>query len=341
MPELLVCTRFGLWVRNREWLQHRLALLSSITAPSLLAQSDQGFRWVVLVDPELPDDIGRRLQGLLRPFGGRAQLCRCRHRIPEILVGIAKDRMLPGQDRYLLTGRLDDDDAWSTRMVAAVRGRAAKWIAGRDRSPGLSFTFQDGLEWVMCEMVDVEKLLDHKERVVHAPAIRRYSQPFVGMSVFVCSELSAGGTAMAGSHSLVADQLRARKGFETDILDSESPMWLYCRHKQAGSGIQKAQGAEVQLTLEDLAARFGLDRGNVRDYLDHSDSYRYLMDKDSFTKRRRISRECLRLSRELEGPTVSAAERSDLERRRGQLGEQMARLEVEFLGDPEEIEATR
>lgn len=340
IPELLICTRFGLRVRNPEWLEHRFTLLSSITAPSLLAQSDQRFHWIVLVDDGLPDDIRSRLEDLLRPFGQRGWLYQRKRHSPETLVQLAEDRVLSAQDRYLLTGRLDDDDAWATDMVGAVRVRAASWLAGDEPSPGLSFTFQDGLEWIMYDMLDVERMLSHQERLILASAIRRYSLPFIGTSVFVCSELSARATAMSGAHSRVAENLAARKGFATDVIKTEAPMWLCCRHKQAGSGIRKAQGPEAQLTLKDLAAQFGLDERKVQYYLDQADKYQYTIVKSPLTKKHDLIREWLRVTEQLQDPAVSAAERSDLQRRQDELAGEMTRLEENVLGDPGKIQPT-
>jgi hypothetical protein len=173
----LVCTRFGLRVRDRGWLLHRLKLIASITAPSLAAQSDQHFHWVVQVDDRLPDDIRNDLTDVLAPFGSRGILWKRPNHGPGSLADVARERLqLNDNDSLLLTGRLDDDDAWSTEMVHAVRRHVAAWLGKADRAPGLTFTFQDGLEWVMYEMVDVERL-EKGERVVHLPAIRKYGSP--------------------------------------------------------------------------------------------------------------------------------------------------------------------
>jgi Putative rhamnosyl transferase len=48
--ELLVATRFGAGIKDPAGFDNRLVLLDVITAPSLLSQTDQGFRWVVFSD---------------------------------------------------------------------------------------------------------------------------------------------------------------------------------------------------------------------------------------------------------------------------------------------------
>ncbi len=334
-PDLLLCTRFGLRVRDRGWLLHRLSLISSITAPSLAAQSDQRFYWAILVDDGLPDDIRDNLKDVLAPFGNRGFLWNRFHHGPHSLIEAARKRLRVSDSDLLLSGRLDDDDAWSTAMVGAVRNHVGAWLAKPRRHPGLTFTFQDGLEWVMYEMVDVERLMDRDERVVHPPSIRKYSLPFIGTSVFVCSPLAMGGTSMSGSHSKVAANLNAAKGFATEILSTEKPMWLCCRHKQAGSGIRKAQGDEVALGLEDLAHQFGLDAEGVRHYLDHAKEHRYTLLKAPLTKKAELMREWLQTKRQLTHMRSKSADIPRLEEKLEALTDAMAQLENHVLGDPD------
>lgn len=335
-PDLIVCTRFGLRVRDRDWLQHRLDLIASITAPSLMAQDDQRFHWVVLVDDGLPADIRERLTDILAPFGSQAFLSKRPNHGPGSLIEVARDRLGLANDQVLLTGRLDDDDAWSVSMVGAVRRHTCSWLERSRRAPGLTFTFQDGLEWVMYEMVDVERLMESGERLVHPPSIRHYSLPFIGTSVFVCCPLSEGGTSMSGSHARVAQRLGASKGFETEILPTSQPMWLCCRHKQAGSTIRKARGEELQLSLRDLARDFGLDQAKVQRYLDDADNHQYTLLKTPLTKKAELVHEWLQIKKQIDdSTTLEASALQALEQRQEDLTSEMSRLEDGVLGNPE------
>jgi hypothetical protein len=187
----------------------------------------------------------------------------------------------------------------------------------------------------MYEMLDVDRLLDSGERLIHSPAIRGYRMPFIGMSVFVCSSLSDGMTAMAGAHSHVAERLSTTKGFATDIASTDSPMWLCCRHKQAGSGIRKANGAEVHLTLAALADQFGLDEQKAKGYLEHADEHQYTLVKKPVSRKRKLAAELFHLAQEIDDPATTAAQLPQLQRKRDELAAEMARLEVNVLGDPE------
>lgn len=336
-PHILICTRFGLRVRDPAWLAHRLVLISSITAPSLLAQSDQSFHWAVLIDDGLPEAIEAELERVLEPFGKRAFLYRQPFHTADTFVRLARDREISEAGSYLLTARIDDDDAWSVRMVGEVRRRIARWLEQPGHAPGLSLTFQDGLEWIMHPLLDVGQALSTGERYMHAPEIRNCRMPFIGMSVFVCSLLSDGATAMSGEHSGVAQRLRETKGFATDIVSTESPMWLYCRHKQSGTGIRKAEGPGVSLTVSELSLQFGLDERKVQNYLDHADDHQYALVRNPVATKHKLFAELFRINEEIRAPAVGSDRLTELRQRKEVLAAEIAQLEVDVLGDPEAL----
>jgi hypothetical protein len=127
-PRLLIGTRFGLGIRDPAWFEHRVALLSAVTAPSLMAQEDQGFEWAIFVDSGLPPEIRETIEGILAPFEGRAFLhSQQLGQSAASLLRLAEERDLIDPGGYMLTGRIDDDDAWDRQTVAMVRERVATW----------------------------------------------------------------------------------------------------------------------------------------------------------------------------------------------------------------------
>lgn len=274
-PKLLIGTRLGLGMKNRAWFEHRLALFSAITAPSLLAQEDQGFEWAVFVSLDLPEDIRRSLEETLAPFEGRAFLhTRPGVRISTSLAALAEGRSLVDAKGWFLTGRIDDDDAWDVRTVGEVRKRMADHLARPAGGRGVGLTFENGLVWVMYEMHEVKRLSNEPRPAPLAATIRRYQYPFHSMSGFVCSRLSDGITAYSDKHARLPDLLEGR-GMAVEVIAAERPMWLYCRHKQAGSSIGRATSEEVDLNLADLARMFGIDESRTRQYLAAADTYGY------------------------------------------------------------------
>jgi hypothetical protein len=103
-------------VLTDEWMEHRFGLFDRFCFPSVRAQSNQNFTWLVFFDEGTPERFRRRLDRYREfpPFQ------------PEF---IADDRLLevvreravgaPG----LVTTRLDNDDAIHRETVARVRAR--------------------------------------------------------------------------------------------------------------------------------------------------------------------------------------------------------------------------
>jgi hypothetical protein len=60
-------------------------------------------------------------------------------------------------------------------------------------------------------------------------------------------------------------------------------MWLYCRHKQADSSVNKARSELKDIDISDLSNIFGIDAAKTHDYVNNSDRHAYttkrVMDK--------------------------------------------------------------
>lgn len=279
LPELFIGTRFGIGVRDREWLEHRLALFSAITAPSMLAQGDQGFQWAIFVDPELPADIRGALQSVLAPFSGRAFLQSTPHNDIPGAVSLMQSRGLES-DGYLLSGAIDDDDAWRVNTVGDVRSRVAAWRHENPDVPGLGLTYENGLEWIMYDMLDVEHLQKKGKRTLKKAGVYPFSHRFHSMSVFIFAHMTQDITAFSMGHSQSYDEV-TRRNIAIDTVSAETPMWLYCRHKQTDSdGIyHDLNVAQIDVTLENLANDFGINVLNTEQYLSGAINYGYCVQK--------------------------------------------------------------
>jgi hypothetical protein len=133
----VILTRFNIWapfggsdtVRLDEtYLEYRLRLFESYCLPSVAGQTCRAFRWVVFFDQDTPAAIKERVEGYRR-----------RHEflLPAYLSqddGVAFDtRVWPfvppeaaAGRRYLLTTRLDNDDALANHFVQAVQSAVAE-----------------------------------------------------------------------------------------------------------------------------------------------------------------------------------------------------------------------
>jgi Putative rhamnosyl transferase len=333
-PPLLILTRFGLGVKDRAWLEHRLVLISSITAPSLLAQSDDHFRWALLIDEDLSPDLLDALKVTLAPFGERA-LVYAGHRFDTTnALAIARDAGVVSDDQLVLTGLIDDDDAWSRGVVGAVRGRCDRWLKDGGMAPGLGISFEYGLEWVMYDMLDVDRLWKGGELEREA-TIRTYSFPFLGTSVFVLSRLPDQVSAVSAGHSRMGDFLAGR-GYDVDVVSTDRPMWLCCRHKQTGSTIQKSRGEDLEMSVAELAVDFGIDEARTAHYLANVDEYGYSVVKRLWRHRHKCEAQLREVRKQLRQPKTEDSEASRLKEREAQLEEDLTRMTDGVVGDFEE-----
>jgi len=91
------------------WLRHRFSLFSQYCFPSVVAQSCQNFKWIILFDIDTPlffkNKVARyfRWQNLIPLF------IRGREIMTEVRKIILKN--IEGNTKYLITTRLDNDDA--------------------------------------------------------------------------------------------------------------------------------------------------------------------------------------------------------------------------------------
>ena len=338
-PRLLVATRFGIGISDPAWFEHRLALMSAITAPSLLAQSDQEFVWGIFVGANLPERARRGLEDIVAPFEGRAFIDFKGH-TPDNLLALAVERGLEHPSGHVLTGRIDDDDAWSTHTVEEVRAFTGDWLSRQSSRPGFGLTFANGLVWVMYDMLDIDRLQSVGDSTERPASIRAYSCPWISISEFVCSPLSIGMTPIKGSHAKVPEELES-EGFEIHVVDNESPMWLYCRHKQTDSGIERATPEdELELSAESLADLFGIDGERTDAYIRRSAEYGYSTKKRLFDRRGELHNEFT----DAEGRAADLAshelELADLAGKASRRRDEWARLGHDLIAQPNQDPGT-
>lgn len=136
--------RGGLDPLARGALEHRFRIFEVACLPAVLAQTDQDFTWVIVVDRDLPEAQRERLEALtasrprtvihtydpLRPLGDIAWLT------PYV--------ECPQPD-YLLSTNLDDDDALPRRFAETIHTLIAE--RGNQIAPVETFGAAKPLEW--------------------------------------------------------------------------------------------------------------------------------------------------------------------------------------------------
>lgn len=336
-PKLLIATRFGIGVRDPAWLEHRLVLLASVTAPSLLAQEDDNFAWAVFVDKDLASPIRRALEDILSEFQGRAFIDEGGHS-PANLLRLARAYDLVDRDGYVLTGRIDDDDAWHRRTVGLVRERVARWREDGRQAKGIGLTFENGLVWVMYDMIDLDRRERTGETIVRSTALRPFRFAFHSMSGFVYASVADGLTPIGISHQEVP-QMLASNGCEVEVIDTEEPMWLYCRHRQTDSPVGYAADAPaLAMSVSDLADRFGIDEDRVRDYISNAERWGYARAMRYLKQRNAVRRQLRDVRQGIKHAAADDADEEELARLRDEekrLRGQMTALSENLVSAPE------
>lgn len=334
-PQLFIGTRFGLSVRDPAWFDHRLPLFSSITVPSLLAQEDQGFQWAIFVDPGLPVGVRDALEEMLTPFGGRAFIHSADPFSSDRIMPLVQARGAVTADGCVLTGRIDDDDAWSIGTVGMVRERAMTWMENQDETEGVCMTFERGLEWVMYDMIDIDQR-EQGYKVVREGAVRPLDFPFHSMSIFVCSKLTGGEVMISAPHLRMGDQMKER-GLAVDVVQTDKPMWVYCRHKQVQSDTQRARTDQIDFSLSDLEREFGIDAGRTASYLASADEHGYAVMRRTDSLLIHLDNQLRKVRRQLENSPTSDPETAQLRQKEQELADELAGISENMVGDPEEV----
>jgi hypothetical protein len=107
--------------RTEAWLTRRFELFEQICLPSLVAQTDPAFQWLIFLSDGTPEAFKERMRGHSARF---PQLVPIYCRDGEYVVGRfqreVSERLSPSAT-HALTLRIDNDDAFHREMVERVR----------------------------------------------------------------------------------------------------------------------------------------------------------------------------------------------------------------------------
>lgn len=101
--------RHGLGV---DWLDHRVSIFERVCAPSIAAQTTEGFRWLVFVHPDTPEPYRTRI---VKAVGARGEV------VWSQTGSVEEVRTLVAGAGLLVTTRLDNDDALARTHLADIQ----------------------------------------------------------------------------------------------------------------------------------------------------------------------------------------------------------------------------
>lgn len=208
-----------------DWLNNRLDIFETFTLQSLTAQSCQNFIWILLVSPDLPDVIESRLKAMTKPYLNiyiiKVKVADL-HDQPEYQDSFSKF-IIQHKFKYdfLLSSRIDGDDAWQLDYVATIQEEASRWISKYSdwcKRAGIIFNFPYGQ---ICYPFDIRG----KE------GVGNWRRKFFSQSVDILSVKKSQETLYKFPHSKTI-QFAKNHNYKCHYVKTKSPMWLYVQHVQ-------------------------------------------------------------------------------------------------------------
>ncbi|GAB3993053.1 hypothetical protein GCM10029992_03710 [Glycomyces albus] len=125
----VLSTRLGIGVYDEAWFDYRLTLFENITVPSIRAQTEQDFDWLIVVDRHMPPRARIRLEQAVASVS-RATFAEVEH-YSDYRKGIvtwSKERAAEASADRILSSRLDDDDALRSDLFERIREEADHYM---------------------------------------------------------------------------------------------------------------------------------------------------------------------------------------------------------------------
>ncbi|SDL34153.1 Putative rhamnosyl transferase [Glycomyces sambucus] len=249
----VIATRHGIGVFDEQWFAYRQLMMEHLTLASLDAQVERDFTWVVAVDRDMPPQARKRLDALAegRPYLRLAETELKRDFVPDLTAWVRREAKARKRN-WVLTTRLDDDDAIHRGLAARLHEEAAAYLAAGHRSSVILSPVL-GCNWVP------SKATGH--RAYH-------HSPSIGLSLL--EPAPNAGTVYRSNHRTIAQSL-VPWDYNVRHLDGETPWWLYAHtglsHMQSeGSDrMDKVTGHRRAFTLDaKRLAPFGVTAAGAR-----------------------------------------------------------------------------
>ena len=272
-PLLLVSTRLGVGVSDERWLRHRLLLFRAVTAPSMRAQTNQDFVWVIFLGAIAPTWFKAELEEITAGIGNKVILEQGRQRM-DVVNQLVKQFSRSG----IVLATIDDDDAWHRDYVAeTLRYVRLEWSDG-NFSAVLTFDF--GFFWVPQDILAFPRFDETYKPVMIHRQLRMYRKPsgFHSMSAAVAvrgDTLPRDAFSVHGSHG----RKLAEGGFQRRVILNQTAMWLYVRHRHTHSSTGRIAGPSIDFSDDLLSGLFGIDVAGLETYRELAPSFGYAEKK--------------------------------------------------------------
>ena len=222
----------GKSVLTKEWMNHRMELFEKYCFPTVRSQQNKGFKWLVFFDSNTDKEYLERIEEYKKLEQFEPIF------VPEMnhCKGEVRKR-IPSDSKYLITTRLDNDDALEKNMIEVVQSNFNEQ----------KFTF---LNCTQGFYFSGEKIYFVKD----------YSNPFVSLVESIGDDKEAVKTVWCASHVEVSK-------FGKVVQIDDQPRWLRIIHERnAGDRDPAKVGALIRFVkpiVKKLMKKSGLSRGAV------------------------------------------------------------------------------
>ncbi|WP_335991562.1 glycosyltransferase [Glycomyces sp. MUSA5-2] len=238
----VIATRHGIGVFDEQWFAYRQLMMEHLTLASLDAQADRDFVWVIGVDRDMPPEARKRLDGMAegRPWIRIAETELKRDFVPDLAAWVRAEAKARKRG-WVLTTRLDDDDAIHRDLTGRLHAEAAAYLAAGNKAPAILSPVL-GCNWVP------SKAAGH--RAYH-------HSPSIGLSLL--EHASDPGTVYRNNHRTLA-QVLAPWNYNVRHLDGETMWWLYAH---TGLSHMQSEGSDRMDKVAGHRRAFKLDAARL------------------------------------------------------------------------------
>lgn len=238
--KFIIFTRFGLYVDSDAWYEKQLLVLTRYLLPSLSAQSDKDFLWLLAVDEFCPSYVLEKLSEEIsssgldfrivvfkrKESGRQPKIGGTEWLFEEALDKVGRKSIFSSPDEFYVSAMIDSDDGWHFSTVKYVKQLFEKSLPSlvesedasaylTSPSAGAVLTFTNGLYFF--------------EKQASLLSIRT---EFSSMSIFVLSRVRSGISCNSSRH-LHWEYFHKVVGFKKLSVKTEKPMWIYTKSKAA------------------------------------------------------------------------------------------------------------
>lgn len=257
---IFICTRFiGQGdIHNEEWIDGRIALFEAVTKNSVTQLLGERVHWGLFLGQNPSEKVVDYAE---ITFGDEPGVHLIFNRLSGTNVVSFTEEY--SEMEHFVTMNIDDDDAWPENYVSVVREKANELMDNGDFHAGL--TFSNGLEWMMCDQVDIDWLDQSGFPIVRKGNLIEYNYEWLSFSFFILQTLNRPFTRLGIAHTKVAEELK-NQDFSIHISEEPRRAWLYNRHQLSDSSLVKSENQPLKFTLDDLESEFGIDSKKVAEW---------------------------------------------------------------------------